>query len=222
METSFIDWEGRVSSVVFVGGCNFRCPYCHNHPLVLKPDQVEGRPGEAILEHLAGYKDWLDGVVITGGEPTLQPGLADYCRRLKEIGLPVKLDTNGTRPDVLAALIEDGLLEAVAMDIKGPLDEPVLHRMLAGVATDIARVEESIDLLLASGLEVEFRTTFIPGILTEEHLKKISQRVRGAGRYRINRFQTEACLDPEFDERQPMTDEDQERLQELVDGWMQG
>ncbi|MBU2547522.1 MAG: anaerobic ribonucleoside-triphosphate reductase activating protein, partial [Proteobacteria bacterium] len=123
LETSFIDWPGQVASVLFLAGCNFRCPFCHNHGLVLRPDDYPGLSWNSIRDRLARFPGWIDGVVITGGEPTLSPGLADLAREIKDMGFQVKLDTNGGRPEVLAGLIEADLLDHVAMDVKGPLDD---------------------------------------------------------------------------------------------------
>ena len=122
LETSFVDWTGKICSVVFAPGCNFRCPFCHNHELVLQPHRFETVPEEYVLDRLSTFRGWIDGVCITGGEPTLQPDLKDFIRRLKKTGFEVKLDSNGTRPEVLTELAEEGLLDYVAMDVKGPLN----------------------------------------------------------------------------------------------------
>ena len=217
IETSFVDWPGRVSAVVFLGGCNFRCPYCHNHELVLRSREMAGRRPDLVLDQLKPYADWLDGVVISGGEPCLEPELPRLCRAFKNLGLPVKIDTNGSRPEVLTELIEGELIEAVSMDLKAPLGEPLLHRQMAGAAADLAALERSIDLLLAADLEREFRTTVVPGFLTEVHLAAMARRVKDADRYKINPFRPLTCLDESFTKLPGLSEEDQKRLQELVD-----
>ncbi|MBW1714169.1 MAG: anaerobic ribonucleoside-triphosphate reductase activating protein [Deltaproteobacteria bacterium] len=203
-----------------LGGCNFRCPYCHNHELVLKPGQLPGRPVEEVIDQLRPVADWLDGVVISGGEPTLSQDLDRLCQALQEAGFAVKLDTNGSRPRVLSRLIDKGLLEAVSMDLKAPLDQPDLHRRLSGVEADLSAVRHSVDLLLNSQLEVEFRTTVVPGLLDEDHLRTLCRLVKGAARYKLNAFRPLTCLDQSFTKMAPLTGEEQSRLQELDDGWL--
>jgi len=217
IETSFVDWPGRVCAVIFLGGCNFRCPFCHNHELVLRPQEIPGRRPDQVLARLRPYTDWLDGVVVSGGEPCLDPELPQLCRALKKLGLPVKIDTNGSRPRVLEELLGEELLEAVSMDLKAPLGEPLLHRQLAGVAADLGALERSIDLLLAAGLEREFRTTVVPGLLTGEHLAVMARRVKGADRYKINSFRPLTCLDESFTNLPALSEEDRKKFQELVD-----
>jgi len=220
VETSFVDWPGLVAAVVFLARCNFRCPYCHNHELVLTPQTLPGRsPGE-VLDQLRPLADWLDGVVITGGEPTLTPDLDQLCRLFKEEGFKVKLDTNGSRPEVIQELTRAGLIDAVSMDLKAPLSDEVLHHRLAGVAADLAAIQASIDLVLASGLEVEFRTTVVPGLLTEEHLKIMAGQLKGARRWKLNQFRPLTCLNPDFHRISPLSDTEMAGLQNLVDGWL--
>ncbi len=217
IETSFVDWPGRVSSVLFLGGCNFRCPYCHNHQLVLNAGRLSGKPPEEVLARLKSFGPWLDGVVISGGEPCLDPGLVDLCRDFKSAGLTLKIDTNGSRTEVVEELIKEGLIEAVSMDLKAPLDDEILHHKLAGVPADLEAVSRTIDLLLSSGIEVEFRTTVVPDLLTEEHLTRMAQRVKGATRYKINHFRPLTCLDKSFEQLPALTDNEQEKFQRLVD-----
>jgi len=217
VETSFLDWPGQVSAVVFLGGCNFRCPFCHNHELVLRPHRLPGRPSDEIIEQLKPFAGWLDGVVVSGGEPTLDPGLVEMCWAVKKAGFKVKLDTNGTRPDVLKDLIGDGLVASFSMDLKAPLNEPLLHRRLAGVKADLAALRQSMDLLIGSGLEVIFRTTYVPGILREEHLASMAEEIRGAKRWSLNTFRPLTCLDEDFTKIIPLDEEEMTRLQKLAD-----
>jgi pyruvate formate lyase activating enzyme len=217
IETSFVDWPGRVCSVVFLGGCNFRCPFCHNHELVISPGTLVGKPPEEVINRLKSFGDWLDGVVISGGEPCLDPGLPCLCRDFVSAGLPVKIDTNGSFPGVIEALLRENLAEAVSMDLKAPLDDHLLHHKLAGVSADLEAIHHSIDLLLSSEIETEFRTTVISGLLNEEHLQRMAQRVKGADRYKINPFRPLTCLDKAFEELPALTDQDQAKYQEVVD-----
>ncbi len=218
IETSFIDWPGQVCSVVFLGGCNFRCPFCHNHELVLSPGKLPGRSIDFVIEGLKPYVDWIDGVVVSGGEPTLNDELPAMCDALARAGFMVKLDTNGTRPEMIESLIEAGLIEAASMDLKAPLADPFLHRRLTGVKADLQAIRRSIDLLLASDIEVLFRTTFVPGVMTEAHLEAIAEEIPGAETWRLNHFRPLTCLDPEYEKIEPLSEDEAARLQEFVDG----
>jgi len=175
--TTLLDWPGRLAAIVFLPRCNFRCPFCHAGHLL--GDPPETIPLEAVLAHLAEREGWLDGVVICGGEPTLWPALGGLCRRFRDAGLAVKLDTNGTRPDVLASLLADGLVDAVAMDVKAPLD--ARYARAAGVeAVDLDALRRSIALLAASAVEVEFRTTVVPTLLAEAEIRAIGETLAAA------------------------------------------
>ena len=123
LPVTLLDWEGKVATVLFLGGCNFRCPFCHNPELVLRPDEQPTVPFEDVTAYLAGKKGWIDGVVITGGEPTLSPGLRPLIEKIRALGYPVKLDTNGSNPSVLGALLDAGLVDYVAMDIKSRFED---------------------------------------------------------------------------------------------------
>ena len=204
--TTLLDWPGRLAAIVFLPRCNFRCPFCHAGHLL--GDPAETVPLEAVLAHLADREGWLDGVVVCGGEPTLWPTLGDLCRRFRDAGLPVKLDTNGTRPDVLAALLDAGLVDAVAMDVKAPLD--ARYARAAGVeAADLQTLRRSIALLMASTAEVEFRTTVVPTLLAEAEIQAIGETLAaaaanaagtgaGAPAWTLQPFEPAGALDPAF------------------------
>jgi pyruvate formate lyase activating enzyme len=215
VETSFVDWPGRVCSVIFVGGCNFRCPYCHNHRLVLDPDGQPDLSWSGILGRLHQLRGWVDGVCITGGEPTLHAGLASMARELKANDLSVKLDTNGSRPEVIDALTAEGLLDAVAMDIKAPLRFEAYARC-GGTAVPLAAVRRSIALLGASGLEVEFRTTVVPDYLSEADVVEIAASLPPEIPYRLQTFRSEEVLHAELKDRKPYTDEELEMMRSRI------
>ena len=195
LPASFLDWEGHLSAVIFSTGCSVRCPWCHNGELV--------RPGaepldlQKLLHEIERRAKFLDGVVISGGEPTLQPGLMELARRVRALGLPVKLDTNGSRPDILRALLEDGLAAHVAMDVKAPLEAEAYSR-LTGTAADIGAVTESVSLLKKLAPSYEFRTTFVPGLLSFEELLKIREELNDDGRWFVQCFKPNGCLDEAF------------------------
>ncbi|MFO8013791.1 MAG: anaerobic ribonucleoside-triphosphate reductase activating protein [Phycisphaerae bacterium] len=191
--TTLIDWPGRLAAIVFLPRCNLRCPFCHAGPLLGDPAEVV--PLEAVLAHMADRDDWLDGVVVCGGEPTLWPALPDLCRRFRDAGLAVKLDTNGTQPEMLGALLAGGLVDAVAMDLKAPLD----HRYAAacGVETvDLEAVRRSIALLTGGGVEYAFRTTVVPTLHGEEEVRAMGARIAGAAEWTLQPFEPAGALDP--------------------------
>lgn len=156
---TLLDYPEHLACTVFTGACNFRCPFCHNAPLVLQPDSCMQISEEEFFSFLSSRKGKLDGVCITGGEPTLQPDLLDFITNIKSLGFLVKLDTNGYRPEVLKQLLKKRLVDMVAMDIKNSKEKYALTAGVAETVFDIRRIEESISLLLTSGISHEFRTT---------------------------------------------------------------
>ena len=182
---TLLDYPGRVACTVFTGGCNLRCPFCHNAGLVSRPMEQANMVGE-VLDYLAQRRHVLDGVCITGGEPLLQPDLTDFLRQVKEMGYAVKLDTNGSLPRRLAAVLGTGLVDYVAMDIKS---SPSGYGLAVGGEADVTLYEESIRLLRASGIQHEFRTTAVKGIHTAADFEAIGRWLAGADvRYYIQRF----------------------------------
>ena len=194
IETSFLDWPGQVASVLFLAGCNFRCPFCHNYGLVLNHTEFPSYDWSTIRSRLAKFKGWIDGVVISGGEPTLSPGLTDLVRDIRNMGFMVKLDTNGSRPEVLAALLEEGLLNYVAMDVKGPLDE-VSYTRAAGRHGFLDQVKKSLDLLSDSDLPYTLRTTVVPDLHTELDVLRLAEQLQSAPVWKLQNFQPENALD---------------------------
>lgn len=186
LPTTLIDYPGRVAALIYTPSCNFRCPFCHNPELVL-PERVEGLklvPEEEVLSLLRERRGFLDALAITGGEPTLQGDLRRFIEEVKRLGYLVKLDTNGSRPEVLAELFGEGLLDYVAMDVKGP---PERYPELTGGAGDRAAIGEAIELIGERAPDYEFRTTAAPG-LTMGDIRAIADWIRGAKRYILQRF----------------------------------
>lgn len=190
---TLLDYPGRVACTLFTGGCNMRCPFCHNALLVTELDESSERYEEAeVLAYLTRRQGLLDGVCVTGGEPTLQPGLESFLREVKRLGYAVKLDTNGTRPAVLATLVEAGLVDYVAMDVK---NSPDRYAATAGVSEEeIAGVFESMDYLLGGVVDYEFRTTVVRELHTPEDIAAISRRIKGARRYYLQCFKDSGDL----------------------------
>jgi pyruvate formate lyase activating enzyme len=226
VETSFSDWSGKVVSVLFLPSCNLRCPFCHNHELVRRPEAYDDFPWGTILESLRRRKGWIDGVCLTGGEPTLHPWLLPLIRELKSKRdltssgepLAVKLDTNGTHPEILENLLRQGLLDYVAMDLKSPL-EADRYSALTGVSfsgAQMERVRASVQLLLRGNVDYEFRTTVVPCLLEEEEICAIARGIRGAARYTLQNFNPRETLDPRLREAAPLGASALQRMQEKV------
>ena len=195
LETSFLDWPGKLCSVFFLPYCNFRCPYCHNHPLVFHPEQYATIPLRDIFGRLRSLRNWIDGICITGGEPTLHAGLLSLIREIKRHGLPVKLDTNGSNPQKLENLIETGEVDFVSMDVKAPLD-PFRYSRSTGFSTHLKAVLESIEILRRGRVEYEFRMTVVPGLHTEEDIQTLGHQLRVGRRFILQNFNPENTLDP--------------------------
>ena len=183
---TLLDYPGKVACTVFLSGCNLRCPYCHNPGLVL-PDQINapGMPEADVVSILGQRKGKLDGVCITGGEPTLQPELPEFLEKLRDFGYAIKLDTNGTNPGMLKGLLHDGLLDYVAMDIKNSSRR---YAETCGGVDILSKVQESVLLLQDSPTDYEFRTTVCKPLHTEKEMEEIGCWLKGAKRYFLQPF----------------------------------
>jgi len=192
---SLIDFPGKVSCVCFLSGCNFRCPFCHNPDLVTARDHRSGMRDLDFFSFLETRKGLLDGVVISGGEPTLEENLPAICERIRSMGFFVKLDTNGSRPHILRGLMEKRLLDYVAMDIKTDSDG---YAVLMNGSGSVEPVLESVRAIMASGLEYEFRTTCVRPFVDAPILGRMAMMVRGAKRYVLQPFRRTRILAPEY------------------------
>jgi len=182
---SLVDYPGRICATLFLQGCNFRCPYCHN-PELVNPELFQPpMPEEQVWAFLEKRVGKLDGVVITGGEPTMHKDLPDAMRRIKAMGLLVKLDTNGSRPDMLDKIIGSGCVDFIAMDLKAPLER---YPELTGAAVDVAAIEQSIRLIRQASVAYEFRTTVVRSLLTPDDILAIGRLIEGSRRYALQRF----------------------------------
>ncbi len=191
---------------------------CHNADLVLRPGELPSLPEEEVWAFLRRRAGLVDGVVISGGEPTLQPDLLPFVRRVRQMGLDVKLDTNGYNPDVLAALLEEELVEYVAMDVKGPPDR---YGLLAGrPEVDLERLERSIRLLREGPARCEFRTTVVPGLLEKDDIAAIARWLEGADLYVLQQFRPLKTLDPALQEVSPYPMAVLDRMAETARQWI--
>lgn len=192
-KVSLIDFPGKIAAVVFTQGCNFRCPYCHNPDLVPPESRGALLPVEEVLAFLEKRRGRLDGVVLTGGEPTVQTGLPDFLETVRAMGYPVKLDTNGSNPGILEELLGRGLLDYVAMDLKAPERK---YGLFSGADVPFSRIRETMNLLRFSGVPFEFRTTVALSILDEVDLREIVDMLGPEDRFVLQRFVPSRTLDP--------------------------
>jgi len=205
---SLIDYPGKISAVVFTQGCNFRCPYCHNPELV--SFNREGLIEENyILSFLEERRGKIDGVVLTGGEPTLQSDLVDFLREIKNLGFLVKLDTNGSCPEIIEELLEAKLLNYIAMDVKASLEN---YSEIINVKVDIEKIKRSIDIIMHSGVSYEFRTTIVKSQLKRDDILKIGESIRSAELYVLQSFRPTKTLDPNFLKETSYTKEELEDI----------
>ena len=219
-KNSLIDFPEKMSCVLFLSGCNFDCPYCHN------PDLAKGRPAtpspldEAwVCDFLDRHRGFLDGVVISGGEPTLQEELPALCKKIKQMGYPVKLDTNGSRPQVIESLIDGGLVDYIAMDIK---TDPFQYAPFIVKDCNPDHILTSIRLIMDSSLDYEFRTTCVKPIVDEKGIENIATLIDGADSYVLQRFRPSSVLHPEFFQETggDYDEEDLLSLKSIAESWV--
>jgi len=215
--TSLLDFPGRIASLVFFGGCNLTCPYCHNPGLVLDPGQYPDYPVEAVLEQLQSRRRFIDGVVVSGGEPTLDPGLLPFLREVKSFGLAVKLDTNGLRPEVLEQAVAEGLVDCVALDLK---TAPARYGELHGGPVTIDGLQRSVRQLLAGAVDYELRTTCVPGLIEEADIHAIGELLRGAKRWVLQQFVPGHSLAEDLREVEPHPAETIRAFAEVAGGYV--
>ena len=184
---TLLDYPGRTACTVFTGGCDLRCPFCHNSSLVLDPRGTDGYTVDEVLAHLKKRKGILDGIAVSGGEPLLQPDLEDFLRRIRDVGdYNIKLDTNGTHPERLASIISEGLCDRVAMDIK---NSPEKYAQTVGIRNfDVELIRASLSFIMLSGIDYELRTTLVREFHDEGSMRGIADFIRSAKAYYLQNF----------------------------------
>lgn len=220
-KNSLIDYPGKLSCVLFLSGCNFDCPYCHNPELARGHVVNHSFLNEnKVYEFLDGRKDFLDGVVVSGGEPTLHQELFSVCEKIKSLGYPVKLDTNGSRPHVLKMLVDRGLVDYVAMDIK---TDPFEYSPFIRKDHDPDEIISCIRIIMESSLPYEFRTTCIKPFVDDRIIEQIARHIAGCECYALQHFNPVEVLHPEFfQNRQYLFDEDELlNLKSIAEQWVQ-
>ncbi|MEE8179809.1 MAG: anaerobic ribonucleoside-triphosphate reductase activating protein [bacterium] len=216
IETSLLDWDGKIVSTLYTPYCNFRCPYCQNAGLVLNPDQYETIPFEVISNFLINHRNWIDGICLTGGEPCFFEDLPEFLEKIRNLGMEIKLDTNGTFPKILQRVIDRGLVNYVAIDIKAPLNFNAYEKSTRIKSKELLeKVRESVDLIIHSGVDYEFRTTVVPGLHSEEDILEIAREIGRAKKYALQNFSNRETMDPEFQKISPYKIEELEKIREL-------
>jgi len=218
-KTTLIDYPSRLAATVFICGCNFRCPFCYSRELVL-PEEIKKQPKISerdFFDFLKERKGLLEGIVICGGEPCINQDLPEFCKKIKELGYLVKLDTNGSNPQMIKKLIAENLIDYVAMDIKAPLQNQKSkikkqngkskfknkYENATGVKVDLKKIKKSIEIIKNSGIDYEFRTTVVPGVHTKKDIIQIAKDIVPAKRYFLQSFKPEKTIDPKFEKIKP-------------------
>jgi len=203
---TLIDYPGRIAATVFLIGCDFKCPWCYSSELVL-PEKIKKQPRisqKEFFKFLKERKELLEGATICGGEPSINKDLPQFCKKIKKAGYLVKLDTNGSTPKMLKKLIDEKLIDYVAMDIKLPREK---YQKILGRKIKIEDIEKSVKILKEGKVDYEFRTTVVPTILTKEDILKIAKWISGAKRYYLQNFRPEKTIDPKFEKIKPYPQE---------------
>lgn len=218
IKSSLIDYPGKVAAVIFAQGCNFRCGFCHNASLIGlgAPNSKSLIPTEEVLDFLKKRVGRLDGVVITGGEPTLQSDLAEFIEKIKEMGFTVKLDTNGSNPAVLGNLLTNNLVNFIAMDIK---NSPERYEETCGYPFS-KQIKESIELIMNSGVDYEFRTTALPAFHDKKSIEELAQNIKGAKRYTIQNFRNGNVYDQKLIDAKSFSKRELEELKKIAEKYI--
>jgi pyruvate formate lyase activating enzyme len=218
-KTSLIEYPGKIATVLFTGGCNFRCPFCYNVDLVLRPQTLPNLDGELVLEFLRENRHLYQALVVTGGEPTLHAKLPAFLGKAKEMDLSIGLETNGTNPEMLGSLLREALVDYVAMDVKAPLSWSS-YRRAAGLAEHssdlLERVRESLSLLDCATVEVELRCTVLPPIHSREDLLELARQLQGYRRFVLQQFVPDTTLDGDYTKVEPFSRETLEQIVEEI------
>lgn len=219
-KTTLIDYPGKISATVFFAGCNFRCPWCYSKELVL-PVEIKKQPkvsAKEFFSFLKKRKGLLEGVVLCGGEPTINEDLPKFIKKIKELGYAVKLDTNGSNPKMLRKLIDSSLIDYVAMDVKLPKEK---YPEIFKGKVEVKDIEESMKILKNSKIDSEFRTTIVPTVLEKEDVIKIAEWISPAKKYYLQNFRPEKTIDPKFEKIKPYSEEYLLEIQEAISSFFE-
>lgn len=217
MKTSMLDYPGKLSACIFLSKCNFRCHYCHNVELVNDDKRLIPFDKEKVFDYLKRKKNWIDGVVISGGEPTLHKDLPKLCKEIKNLGYSIKIDTNGTNPKMLKELIDNKLVDYVAMDIKSSKEK---YDNATNVKANIDAISESIKMLINGDTDYEFRTTVLPGLVDVSDMKSIGKWISGAKRYYLQQFIPIKTLNESYMEKPSHNHETLHEMKKIMDEYI--
>ncbi len=214
---TLIDYPGKTACMVYTIGCNFHCPYCHNPELVNETVEITYTEKE-IFDFLDERKKMIDGVVITGGEPTIHKDLVAFIKKIKQKGFLVKLDSNGTNPEMMKEMLEKKLVDYIAMDIKSPLS---MYSKIVSRPVDIEKIKRSIKLIMKSQIDYEFRTTIVKSLLSPEDLEEIGREIKGAKNYYLQKFVSTKILNPQFQKKVTYSNEEFENFRNKLSKYVQ-
>lgn len=217
IKTSVIEYPGKIVSLVFVGGCNFRCPFCQNPDLVLNPRSLPSTGEKEVTDHLLSKRKWLDGLVITGGEPMLEKDLPNFLSKIKKEGFLVEIETNGTNPGMLRDLVKRSLVDYLALDIKAPF-EWEKYSKAAGIVDEnlFGKVKESVKILSGSNIDYELRTTVVPGLVDQEDLISIARSFGSVKKYVLQQFVPKITLDKQYEKIKSYSKDKLEEMKEKI------
>ena len=212
------DFPGYISSTIFLGGCNFRCPFCQNPDLVLNPGNLPVMPQELFFEFIDSRKDWLEAVCVTGGEPLVHKDIIKLLSLIKKEGLRIKLDTNGSFPERLREIMQKGLIDSAAMDIKATLDK---YSLASGIDVNTEDIKKSIDILKSSNIEYMFRTTVVPGLINEKDIELIGKMLEGSPLFQLQQFSPENTLDESYGKIKPYPKEEVKKFGRIAEKYFE-
>jgi len=216
-KTTLIDYPNKIACTVFTHGCNFRCPFCHNPELVVKPPN-ETIPEEKFFNFLKKRKTMLDGVVITGGEPCLQKDIVSFCKKIKKEDFLVKIDTNGSFPEILQKLLKEKLTDYIAMDVKSSFEE---YEGTTGGFNGVGKISKSIELIKNSNVDYEFRTTVVKGMHTKESIENIGKLLKGIENFSLQNFKYSKSISSEFTKENEFSKKELEKFQKILEKYIE-
>jgi len=215
IKNTFIEYPGKIAAMIFLPRCNFKCPFCFNPELVFESEKMKDISEKEVFDFLKKQKKWIDGVVISGGEPTLHNELIDFIRKIKSMNYLVRIYTNGTNPEMLKQLIDEKLIDSIAMDIKAPLNE-YSYESITNVKNMLEKVKKSISLIMKSELDYEFRTTIVPTLHSENDVEEIAKYIKDANLFVLQRFLPENALDEKLRKLKTQSDDEMKKFAEIA------
>lgn len=216
-KTSLMEFPGIISCIVFTQGCNFRCDYCHNPELVLPEKFKDTIPNEEFFNFLERRKKYIEGVCITGGEPSIQPDIFDFIKKIKDKNFKVKFDTNGSFPEIIEKLLKENLVDYISLDVKGPFEK---YRIITNVNVDTMKIKETIEIVKNSQIDYEFRTTVVKSQLEMDDFEKIGEIVKGAKKYYLQRFIPSKLVNPEFMKEKTYDENEFEEIKKIMERYV--